>query len=288
MDKKVVLVTGATGGIGKAAALALAKQHFTVIIHGRNRQKIENVRDEIKAASDNQNIDILVADLFLLAEVRKMAHTFQQQYNRLDILINNAGGIMGNLRETTSEGIEKTIAVNLLSPFLLTNQLLPALQNSNDARIINVASNAHQLAAKPNFRDIQLQANYRPLRAYGNAKLFLIWVSQHLDAQLKAKGIHNVSVNTMHPGAVATNFGVASNLGGLLNLVGKLARPFLRSAEAGADTLVYLASTNTIPGKGGSYFVNRKPAKVSTRYYSPENEQIIWEFCNSIIANVYR
>jgi NAD(P)-dependent dehydrogenase (short-subunit alcohol dehydrogenase family) len=282
MTDKVILITGATGGIGKAAATALAKQGHTIIIHGRNEQKVEHVRDEIKATSGNEKIDTLVADMFLLSDVRKMAEVFKHKYDRLDVLVNNAGGIMGKRRETTSEGIEKTIAVNLLAPFLLTGLLMNSLKKSQNGRIINVSSSSHKLNAKPNFNDFQLGENYDPLRAYGNAKLFLIWVTQHLAVEMKQAGMKNITANSMHPGAVATNFGVESNLGSLLNFVGKLARPFFRSAEQGADTLIYMATANEISSASGKYFINRKPAKVSTKYYTAENEKMIWDYCNRL------
>jgi NAD(P)-dependent dehydrogenase (short-subunit alcohol dehydrogenase family) len=282
MTDKVILITGATGGIGKAAAMTLANDGHTIVIHGRNQQKVKQVRDEIKAASGNEKIDTLVADMFLLSDVRKMAALFKHKYDRLDVLVNNAGGIMGKRRETTIEGNEKTIAVNLLAPFLLTGLLINSLKKSQDGRIINVSSSSHKLNAKPDFNDLQLGKNYDPLRAYGNAKLFLIWVTQHLAVEMKQAGIKNITANTMHPGAVATNFGVDSNLGSLLNFVGKLARPFFRSVEQGADTLIYMATADELSGVSGKYFINRNPAKVSTKYYTAENEKMIWDYCGRI------
>ena len=279
MDKKTVFITGATGGIGKAAAMALADQDFTVVIHGRDLQKTRQVCDELKKATGNHKIHFLVADLFSLSDVRKVADEFIQKYKRLDVLINNAGGIMSKERETTADGNEKTIAVNLLAPFLLTTLLLDLLKASPDGRIINVSSNSHQLNAKPNFDDLQLANNYDPLKAYGNAKLFLIWITQYLADQLKRQGVNNVAVNTMHPGAVATNFGVDSNLGSILNFIGKLARPLFRTAEQGADTIVYLASSNEVKNSSGLYFVNRKPAKVAVKYYTSAHEKAVWDYC---------
>jgi len=281
MKNSIALITGATGGIGKAAAIALAKQNFTVIIHGRNKEKAIKVRDEIITLTANPNIDILVADMFLLSDVNAMAAQFKQKYNKLDVLINNAGGIMSKNREVTLEGLENTMAVNLFAPFLLTGLLLDLLKQSNDGRIINVSSSSHRLNAKPDFADLQMTKNYNPLNAYGNAKLFIIWVTQHLQAKFIQDGINNVTANVMHPGAVRTNFGVNSNLGSALNLIGKLARPLFRTAEQGADTLLYLATANDLPA-AGKYFVDRKMAKVSTKYYTPQNEKLVWDYCNTI------
>ncbi|SDF79584.1 SDR family NAD(P)-dependent oxidoreductase [Chitinophaga filiformis] len=276
---KTVLITGATSGIGKAAALQLAKQGYQVIIHGRNAKKTEAARQEIITASGHEHVSATTADLYSLSDVRRMCAEIQAQVSGLDILINNAGGLMGKEREITQEGFEKTFAVNVLAPFLITQLLMGLLIKSDDARIINVASNSHQLNAKPAFDDVQLKKQYNPLRSYGNAKLFLIWNTQHLAALLEKDGITNVRAYTMHPGAVATSFGVGSDLGPVLNFVSKLARFFFRSPEAGADTIVYLATEKNVPGKSGDYFVDRKPAKKSTRYFTPQREQLIWNYC---------
>jgi NAD(P)-dependent dehydrogenase (short-subunit alcohol dehydrogenase family) len=290
MNNKIVLITGATGGIGKAAAIALAKKDFTVVIHGRNRQKTELVCEEIKAATGNDKIDVIVANLFSLKEVQNMANSFKQKYNRLDVLINNAGGVMGKDREITADGIEKTIAINLFAPFLLTQLLLELLKNSADGRIINVSSNSHRLNAKPDFDDLSLEKGYNPLRAYGNAKLFLIWITQHLSQTFNQQGIKNITANTVHPGAVATNFGVESNLGAVLNFIAKLARPLLKTPEQGADTIVYLATSGEVKNSSGKYFVNRKQSKVTEKYYSEKKEKAVWDYCientHSLVAEI--
>lgn len=279
MMDKVVLITGATGGIGKAAAMALAGQGFTVVVHGRHAHKTAFVVEEIKKASGNEKIDMLVADLFSLKEVRQLAVAFKQRYHKLDVLINNAGGIMGRQREVTTDGVEKTIAVNLLAPFLLTELLLEVLKNSEDARIINVASNAHRINANPDFTTLDLKCGYNPLRAYGNAKLFLIWVTQHLAEVLRQRGAENITVNALHPGSVATNFGVESNLGFAVNLLAKLIRPLFITPEQGAENTIYLATHAAVKGLSGLYFDKKKPAKVGRKYYSPYNEEVVWNFC---------
>lgn len=284
MENKLALITGATDGIGKATAIALAKQGFTVVIHGRNEQKTKRVCDEIKALTGNNKTDMLVADLFSLQEVRLLANEFKKKYNRLNVLINNAGCVMNKERETTKEGFEKTIALNLLAPYLLTELLLDLLKQSEDGRIINVASNAHHINAKPNFNDLQLEQGYDPLRAYGNSKLFLIWITQRLNAELQQQGITNVTANTLHPGAVKTGFAVHSNLGFLLNTMVKLMRPFFKTVEQGAETLIYLATAD-IHEKGGLYYVNRKPVRTGAKYYSPENEKLIWDYCAKLTAS---
>lgn len=283
MKDRIVLITGATAGIGKAAALNLANKGFTVVIHGRNAAKTTQVAQEIKDASGNEHIDVLVADLFSLPEVKNMADTFKQKYAKLDILINNAGGIMGKERKVTVDGFEQTIAVNLLTPFLLTELLLPWLKRSEDARVINVASNAHQLNAKPDLNDVALEKGYDPLRAYGNSKLFLIWNTQRLAWMLEQQGIRNIKVNSLHPGAVATDFAVKSDLGLVLNLLGRMMRPFFITPEKGADTVVYLATVDALEASG-KYFVRRKEAKVAGRYHSAKHEKALWDWCKDAVC----
>lgn len=277
--QKTILITGATSGIGKAAAMALAKQGHQIILHGRNQQKAALVRNEIIAASGNEKVSVVIADLYLLSEIRNLCALIHNNFSSLDILINNAGGLMGKEIELTQEGYEKTFAINVLAPFMITKLLMDMLVKSSDARIINVSSNSHQLNAHPDFDDLQLVKHYNPLRAYGNAKLFLIWNTQHLVEKFQKEGIKNVNAYTLHPGAVASGFGVGSNLGPLLNIVSKIARPFFRTPEAGADGIVFLATAKTIPGKAGDYFVDKNPVNKSLKYYTPEREKLIWDYC---------
>jgi len=278
-QKKTVFITGSTGGIGKATALALAKQNFRVVIHGRDQDRTAAVCEELKRISANPAIDFIVGDLFLMSEAARVAETFIARYGALDVLINNAGGIMGRTREETAEGVEKTLAVNLLAPFLLTQRLLVLLKKSDDARIINVSSNSHRLNAKPNLSDLELKENYNPLRAYGNAKLFLIWISGHLQGRLEKNSCANIKINSLHPGAVATNFGVTSNLGGLLNTIAKLLRPFFKTPEQGSETIVYLATSDEAKSLSGKYFEQNKIKQPAQKYYSPQNERLIWDYC---------
>ncbi len=282
MESKIILITGATNGIGKAAAKELAKQGHTVIVHGRNKDKTLRVLEEIKAETGNANIDILLGDLFLLSDVKKMADDVKKKYQKLDVLINNAGGTMGKVREATDEGFEKTIVLNLLSPFLLTQSLLPLLSNAPSARIINVSSEMHKFGGKPFFHDFQLEKNYDSVRAYGLSKLYLIWISRHLSAELKPK---NITVNTVHPGVSNTNFGLDADRGFFTNLVGKLLMRFSLTAEQGAASLIYLASSDDVEHVTGLYYgPKKKPAEPSDRYYSIENENRVWGYCSQIVA----
>ena len=282
MKNKIVLITGATGGIGKATAIALAKKEFHVIIHGRDQQKTEKVQKEIIAATGNIHIDIAIADLFLMEDVKKMAQAVSEKYPVIDVLINNAGMVMGKEREETAEGIEKTIALNLIAPYLLIVALMPNLRKSENGRIINFSSSAHKQDAKPDFNDMMSLKNYAPLKVYGNAKLFVILLSQKLSSLLATFKIEHVTINEMHPGAVATNFAMESNLGGFMNFLLKVARVFFRTPEKGAETSIYLASSPEVANISGQYFIDCAVAEVGRKYNKPENEKKVLEWLEEV------
>ncbi|QJD98371.1 SDR family oxidoreductase [Mucilaginibacter robiniae] len=278
MNKKIIFITGATGGMGKATAIALAKMSHTVVIHGRDDGKAKEAVNEIKSASGNPNIDYVTGDLYMMSDIKTIAQKLKAKYDHLDVLINNAGGIMDKKREVTQDGFEKTLALNVLAPFLLTRLLIGHLKKSEQGRIVSVSSDAHSLGAKPDFDDIEMTRRYDPMTAYGNAKLYVIWLSQLLAAEL-AKCQSNVTTNTLHPGAVKTSFGSGSNLGWFYNIFSKLARPFLKTPEQGAKTAIYLASAPEVSGVTGMYYVNKKVSKTSAKYYSPVNMTRVWEYC---------
>lgn len=167
MGKKIILITGATQGLGKETAKALAKQGHHVILHGRNIAKLQTVSQEIKSETGNNSINTIAADLFSLADTKRMADEFKSRFGRLDVLINNAGAFLNKQRETTKEGLEKTISLNLFAPFLLMQSLLEVLAKSSSARIINLSSAMHRRGGKPDFNDFQLEKSYSPARAYG-------------------------------------------------------------------------------------------------------------------------
>ena len=280
MSNKIILITGSTDGIGKIAAKALAKQGHTIIIHGRNKDKAEKVCEEIKSETGNNQIDYLVADLLLLADVKRMAIAFKRKYSSLDVLINNAGAFFNKTREITAEGLEKTMALNLLAPFLLTQLLMDVLEKSPAARIINLSSAMHKRGGKPDFNDFQSTQSYRPDRAYGLSKLYLIWITRHLASQIQKRGITNITVNATHPGAVATNFGQEADKGFFINMVFKIALFFMDKPEDGARTSIYLATSPHVASTTGQFFGNReKEEQADDRYYSKENEQKVWDYC---------
>lgn len=284
MESKTVLITGSTDGIGKITAKALAKQGYTVVIHGRNAQKAEAVVREIKSETNNPFIDYILADLSSLANVKRMADEFKSKNTQLDVLINNAGAIFGKTRETTREGYEKTMELNVFAPLLLTELLLPLLANSPSARIVNVSSAAHSMGSKPDLDDIQLTRNYSFANAYGHSKLYIIWLTQHIAAKLKQNGINSVTINSLHPGMIKTDFGQSIDKGFWGNLLFKTAVPlFGITPEKGAETTLYVATSGEVANASGKYFANKKEAKPNEKYYSPENEKKLYDYCMQII-----
>ncbi|SFK44684.1 NAD(P)-dependent dehydrogenase, short-chain alcohol dehydrogenase family [Porphyromonadaceae bacterium KH3CP3RA] len=284
MRKKTILITGATRGMGKAAALALAKQGHHIIITGRKEYETVQVQQEIILESDNPHVDYILADLSLLGDIHQLAERFKQRFDGLDILIHNAGGIFGKERMETADAIEKTIALNFVAPYLLTALLTDELQKHSDARIVFTASDGHSSMAKPDFEDIELKQGYTAGRAYGNAKLFLIMMSQELDRKFKETGI-DITVNSLHPGVVINQKMVEDAkrrgfLGKAIML--PLMRLLMKTAEQGADTIVYLASSEEVEDTSGLYFYNRKPKKVNKKYISVETKEIIWNYCETI------
>lgn len=285
MENKIVLITGATQGIGKETAAGLALKGYTVVIHGRNEVKLQAVSNEIKTRTGNNNVDTIIADLFSLSDIKNMVNEFKSRYDRLDVLINNAGAFLNKQRETTKEGHEKTITLNLFAPFLLMQSLQDVLLKSPSARIINLSSAMHRRGGKPDFNDFQSEKNYNPARAYGLSKLYLIWITRYMARELKEKGIRNITVNATHPGAVATNFGQDSDKGFINNLIFKAALPFMDNPLKGAKTSIYLASSPEVENITGEFFSNKqKIEKPDDRYYSTDNEKTVWEYCKKVTA----
>ncbi|HRE48739.1 MAG TPA: SDR family oxidoreductase [Aggregatilineales bacterium] len=261
LSGKTVLITGATNGIGKQTALELAKQGATVVIVGRNSERTQAVIAEIKTVTNNPNIEGLIGDLSLIADVHRLADEFKARHDRLHILINNAGGIFFQ-REETSEGHEMTFALNHLSYFLLTNLLLDMLQASAPARIINVSSDAHQMG-KIDFEDIELKKAYAAFAAYGRSKLMNIYFTYELARRLKESGVRGVTVNALHPGFVRTGFWHNTPNGFIKGVMGVLQR-FGLTVEKGAETSVYLATSPEVEDVSGKYF-EKKKAKPSVK-----------------------
>ena len=270
MTGKVCLITGATSGIGWETAKALATQGATVALVGRDTERTQKAIDKIRESAPNAQLESYSADLSSQEQVRRLAQKFQSRHNRLDVLINDAGAVFTSRKESV-DGIEMTLALNHLAPFLLTNLLLDTLKASAPSRVVTVSSGAHQ-SAKINFDYLQLMLGYGAWRAYGQSKLMNILFTTELARRLAGTG---VTANTLHPGFVASNFGKSE--GPFWTAVFTLMRPFMISAEKGAQTVIYLASSPDVAGATGGYYVNCKPARSSSLARDEATVRQLWE-----------
>jgi NAD(P)-dependent dehydrogenase (short-subunit alcohol dehydrogenase family) len=270
MGGKIVLITGGTSGIGKAAATALAGMGATVVITGRNEERGKRALQEIREESGNDGVELILADLTVQDEVRRLAEELRERHNQLEVLVNNAGLVLSE-RTETPDGIETQLAINHLAPFLLTNLLLDLLKESAPSRIVTVSSDAHRWA-KIDLDDLQSRKRYRGMQVYGKTKLANIMFTYELAERLEGTG---VTANCMHPGGVNTNFG--NNQGGPMNLLFRLFKPFMRSPEQGADTLIYLASSPEVEGMTGKYLADRKVKAASDAAYDETTRKRLWE-----------
>ncbi|HEY7092782.1 MAG TPA: SDR family oxidoreductase [Ktedonobacterales bacterium] len=269
LTSKVCLVTGATSGIGWETAKALATRGATVALVGRDAERTQKAIDGIRASAPNAQLESYLADLSAQEQVRRLAREFQSRHDRLDVLINDAGAMFPT-RKTSVDGIEMTLALNHLAPFLLTNLLLDTLKASAPSRVVTVSSDAHQ-SAKVNFDDLQLARGYGPWRAYGQSKLMNVLFTNELARRLAGSG---VTANALHPGFVASNFGKSE---GAFWAAFTLMRPFMISAEKGAQTVIYLASSPDVAGATGGYYVKCKPARSSSIARDEATARRLWE-----------
>ena len=270
MSGKVCLVTGATSGIGRVTARELARMDATVVAVGRNRQKGEETVAEIKRRSANDKVEFLQADLSSQESIRDLARTFTDKYDQLQVLVSNAGGVFSK-RETTVDGLEMTFALDHLAYFLLATLLLPVLERSAPARIINVSSGA-QGTGKIDFDDLQGGKRYSGWRAYSQAKLANVLFTYELARRLQGTG---VTANCLHPGFVATGF--AQNNSGALQALIKAGQVFAISPEKGAETSVFLASSPLVEGVSGKYFANKKEKKSAKQSYDESAARRLWD-----------
>lgn len=271
VDRKKVLITGGTDGIGKVTALELAKLGAHVIIIGRNPQKTEQTVREIREQSNNERVDFLIADLSEQEQVRRVAAEYRHRYDQLHVLINNAGAFFAK-RELTGDGLEKTFALNHLAYFLLTHLLLDLLTKSAPARIINVSSAAH-FGGRINFDDLNAEKSYSGWGAYSNSKLMNVLFTYELARRLQGSG---VTVNCLHPGFVATQFG--KNNGGLIGLgLSLVQRVGAISPQQGAETTLYLATSPEVEGITGRYFDQKKAVESSKISQDDETARRLWE-----------
>src|SRR3990170_70761 len=268
---RVCLVTGATAGIGAVSARELARMGATVVGVGRNPDKCATVGERVKSETGNPQVEFLSADLSSQAQVRRLAEAFKQKYDRLEVLVNNAGAYYLTRQECV-DGIELTFALNHLGYFLLTNLLLDLIKASAPARIVNVSSNAHQ-SARMDFASLKGGGFYNSWAAYSQSKLANLLFTYELARRLEGTG---VTVNALHPGFVASSF--AHNNGWLVAWGTKVAQKLAgRTPEEGARTVIYLASSPAVEGVSGKYFIDEKAVASSPASYDETIAKRLWE-----------
>jgi NAD(P)-dependent dehydrogenase (short-subunit alcohol dehydrogenase family) len=271
MAGKVVLVTGGTGGIGKATAMGLAALGARVGITGRDLARTGQVAADIRAASGNPAIDGFAADMSSQAEVRRLAVAVLDAYPRLDVLVNNVGGFWAH-PHPTADGLEHTFALNHLASFLLTNLLLDRLKASAPARVVNVSSHV-QAEGRIDFDDLQGARAYSGQAAYSQSKLANVMFTNELARRLEGTG---VTANSLHPGFVRTNFG-AEDQAWLFTVVRQVVLPFLKTPAQGAQTSIYLASSPGIDGVTGQFFANKKVKTANKIAYDSAMMARLWQ-----------
>jgi retinol dehydrogenase 14 len=278
MAGKVVLVTGGTGGIGKATAIGLAALGARVGITGRDLARTGRVAAEIRSASGNPDIDGFAADMSSQAEVRRLAVAVLDEYPRLDVLVNNVGGFWAH-RHPTADGLEHTFALNHLASFLLTNLLLDRLKASAPARVVNVSSHV-QAEGRIDFEDLQGARAYSGQAAYSQSKLANVMFTNELARRLEGTG---VTANSLHPGVVRTNFG-AEDQTWLFTVVSQVVLPFLKTPARGAETSVYLASSPELDGVTGQFFANKKVKTANKVVYDPAMMVRLWQASADLVG----
>ncbi len=280
MAGKVVAVTGANAGIGKETALALARMGAMVAMTSRDAGRGAEALADVRARSGSSNVELLALDLADLGSVQDFATQMLERYDRLDVLVDNAGLVMSK-RTETADGFETTFGVNHLGHFALTNLLLDRLKASAPARIVVVSSQAHKMARKGlSFDDLQSTRRYRGFDAYSKSKLANVYFTRELARRLVGTG---VTVNAAHPGYVASRFGRDGDM--YLEPVLKLGAKLLAiTPEAGARTSVYLASSPDVDGVTGQYFAKCKPAKISKNAADDVAARRLWDASEALLA----
>lgn len=258
---KIILITGGTSGIGKETVKGLASTGATVIFTARDREKGEEVKREIIKETNNNNVEYLVCDLASFSSIRACAREFAERWDRLDILINNAG-VLPQERQESKDSIELNLAVNFLAPFLLTNLLLPLLKKSAPARIINVSSSMHKEGGVQ-FDDLEGKKSFDKYKAYAQSKLALLLFTKKLARDLEGSG---VTVNALHPGVVGTGM-TMRNVRGMNPLAAFIFKRTIITPAQGAETSVYLATSPEVANTSGEYFDKKKIVKSSPQSY---------------------
>ena len=278
MAGRTVLITGGTGGIGKATAIGLAALGARVAITGRDLGRAEVTAADIRLATGNPDVDTFAADLSSQAEVRRLAAEVLDAYPRLDVLVNNVGGSWAT-RHVTADGLERTFAVNHLAAFLLTNLLLDRLKASAPARVVTVSSNAHA-RGRIDFEDLQGERTYSEQQAYPQSKLASVLFTYELARLLAGTG---VTATVLHPGLVRTAFG-AEDPGLIFRVLVPFLRPLMKTPQQGAATSIHLASSPALDGVTGTYFANRRPQASSKASHDQSAAGRLWRVSARLVG----
>jgi NAD(P)-dependent dehydrogenase (short-subunit alcohol dehydrogenase family) len=278
MAGNTVLVTGGTGGIGKATAVGLAGLGARVAVVGRDPRRAETAAADIRAQSGARAVDAFAADMSAQAGVRGLAREVLEAYPRLDVLINNVGGYWAT-RHLTDDGLEHTFALNHLAPFLLTNLLLDRLKASAPARVVTVSSGA-QAMGRIDFDDLHGERRYSGQRAYSQSKLANVLFTYELARRLEGSG---VTATVLHPGVVRTGFGTEDSTAAMKALT-MLVRPFMKTPAKGAATSIHLASAPGLQTVTGQYFANSRPKRSSRRSYDQAVAARLWRVSAELVG----
>jgi NAD(P)-dependent dehydrogenase (short-subunit alcohol dehydrogenase family) len=274
VEGKVCVVTGANTGIGLETARALARLGATVVMTARSRPRGEAALADVRASAPGAKVELLELDLASLAKVRAAAAELLARHARIHVLVNNAGLVLSERRET-EDGFESTFGVNHLGPFLFTSLLLERLKASAPARVVNVSSRAHTRARGLDFDDLdRRRRSYSSLAAYADSKLANILFTIELARRLEGTG---VTANSLHPGVVATGFGADGDTRGVFRYLLAMGRPFLMSPVKGAATSIYLASSPEVEGVSGRYFARCREARTTAAARDAAAARRLWE-----------
>jgi NAD(P)-dependent dehydrogenase (short-subunit alcohol dehydrogenase family) len=281
MKGRTVIVTGANSGIGKATAEALASAGARVVITARDEAKGNSAVAEIRDATGSDAVHLVVFDLADLASVRSGADEILETFDRIDVLVNNAGVVLTD-RTETADGYEATLAINHLGPFLLTTLLTERLVASAPARVVNVASTAHRSARDGmGFDDLQSRVGYRGMQVYGRSKLANILFTVELAKRLGGTG---VTANSLHPGVVATGYGRDGDTRGVVSFGLSVIKPFVLTPQKGARTSVYLASSADVEDVTGAYFVKCKSRQPSAAARDDAAAAQLWKLSEELVS----
>jgi NAD(P)-dependent dehydrogenase (short-subunit alcohol dehydrogenase family) len=283
MQGKVVVITGSNVGIGLETARGLAALGATTVLACRNQEKAKAAQAEIIESAGNTDVHVVSLDLADLASVQTAAAEILERWDRLDVLVNNAGGIWSE-RHPTAQGFEQTFGVNHLGHFLITNLLLDRLKASAPSRIVNLSSIGHHMAfGGMSFADLQSERRYSAMDVYARSKLANILFTRGLAARLVGTGVDTYAV---HPGPVRSGFGMDGDMKGLVGLGNKLIRPFEISAAAGARTSIYVAASREVAGRTGKYWARRKPGRMSNHAGDDKQVEQLWTASEDLVASV--